>query len=124
MSPTDAKLESSPASVREARRFVRQSLQARHIRDDVTATVELLTSEVVTNAIVHAGTPCELAVAIQPDRVRVEVLDASGAIPIRIQGPVDAISGRGLQIVERLALRWGCERRSRAGKRVWFEVAR
>lgn len=86
-------------------------------------TVELLTSEVVTNAIVHAGSAPELVVRVRRDRVRVEVNDKSPAVPVvRVVDPA-AVSGRGMVIVEELAGAWGVEHIPR-GKRVWFEVAR
>ena len=91
--------------------------------DDVVEKVELLTSEVVTNAIVHATSAPELAVRLGGDRVRVAVQDESPAVPmVRLMDPACAF-GRGMVIVTELAGAWGVEHVPR-GKRVWFEVAR
>jgi anti-sigma regulatory factor (Ser/Thr protein kinase) len=120
---TKTTLSPYPTSVGAARRFVRDVLSSRRVVDDVVETVELLTSEVVTNAIVHAGSAPELVVRVRRDRVRVEVNDKSPAVPVvRVVDPA-AVSGRGMVIVEELAGAWGVEHIPR-GKRVWFEVAR
>jgi anti-sigma regulatory factor (Ser/Thr protein kinase) len=104
---------------------VRDVLNSRSVSGEVVSTVELLTSEVVTNAIVHAGTDTELVVLVAEERVRVVVRDGSPAAPVPRAGQPQAPPGLGLAIVERLAHRWGVEgvRRGR-GKEVWFEVAR
>jgi len=111
-----------PTSVGAARRFVRDVLMSRQVADGVVDTVELLTSEVVTNAIVHARSGPQLAVEIGETVVRVAVRDTSPEPPKRRLARVDDVSGRGVVIVERLAAAWGVEQ-DRQGKRVWFEVA-
>ena len=89
--------------------------------DRVADTVVLLTSEVVTNAIVHAGAaPC-LVVRLTRGRVRVEVLDQHADVPVRRHPGPMAVGGRGMEIVDQLARDWGVEH-VRNGKRVWFEV--
>jgi anti-sigma regulatory factor (Ser/Thr protein kinase) len=112
-----------PTSVGAARRFVRDVLKARQVADGVVDTVELLTSEVVTNAIVHAGSGPHLAVEVRRHLVRVAVSDGSPALPVRQSGRLDDLSGRGVVIVEELAAAWGVERERNGSKRVWFEVA-
>lgn len=117
-------LHPEPASVAAARRFVRDVLRSRRICDRVVDTVELLTSEVVTNAIVHARSGPQLAVRVDDAVVRVAVRDGSKEMPVRRRGHVDDLSGRGVVIVDELASAWGVERECGGGKRVWFEVAR
>ncbi len=112
-----------PTSVGAARRFVRDVLMSRQVADFVVDTVELLTSEVVTNAIVHGRSGPQLAVEVGERVVRVAVLDLSPALPVRHFGGLDDISGRGVVIVEELASAWGVERERNGEKRVWFEVA-
>ncbi len=85
-------------------------------------TVELLTSEVVTNAIVHGRSGPQLAVEVHDHVVRVAVFDLSPELPVRRLGHVDDVSGRGVIIVEKLASAWGVEREGNGAKRVWFEV--
>jgi anti-sigma regulatory factor (Ser/Thr protein kinase) len=109
--------------VRTARRFVRDVLEDNAVDDDVVETVELLTSEVITNALVHARSAPELAVRVRSEVVRVEVVDVSPVVPIRRSIETDALSGRGIAIVESLASQWGVTDLSAQGKTVWFEVA-
>lgn len=89
--------------------------------DRVAETVELLTSEVVTNAIVHADAAPSLVVRLTQGRVRVEVHDHHAGVPVRRRPDPLAVSGRGMEIVDRLAREWGVEHVPN-GKRVWFEV--
>ncbi len=112
-----------PTSVGAARRFVRDVLMSRQVSMNIVDTVELLTSEVVTNAIIHGGSGPQLAVEIDGDVIRVAVRDASPEVPVRRLGRVDDVSGRGVVIVEELASAWGVERERNGAKRVWFEVA-
>ena len=112
-----------PTSVGAARRFVRDVLKSRQVADPVVDTVELLTSEVVTNAIVHGRSGPLLAVHVKEYVVRVAVGDGSPEVPVRRLGQVDDLSGRGVVIVDELASAWGVERERNGSKRVWFEVA-
>ena len=116
-------LNPHPTSVGAARRFVRDVLMSRQVADPVVDTVELLTSEVVTNAIVHARSGPQLAVEVDGKVVRVAVRDSSPEMPVRRLGRLDDLSGRGVIIVEELASAWGVEREHNGSKRVWFEVA-
>jgi anti-sigma regulatory factor (Ser/Thr protein kinase) len=88
---------------------------------DVCDTAELLTSELVTNALLHAGTDLTVHVETAGERIRIAVDDGSDVAP-RV-GALDDVScgGRGLPLVAALAQRWGWEALPH-GKRVWFEV--
>jgi len=100
---------------------VRDVLTSRHGSEHLVDTAELLTSEIVTNAIIHAASGPELVVRISGGRVRVEVQDISPAVPVRqFAGPLSP-SGRGMAIVDELARDWGVEHVPQ-GKRVWFEL--
>jgi anti-sigma regulatory factor (Ser/Thr protein kinase) len=115
-----AQLPFETASVPAAREFVRAHLGDwpgdRHV-------VELLTTELVTNALLHARTEFSVSLVIDGSLVRVEVEDASTTIPPRPAGtpPLDAVSGRRLFLVSTLAGRWGVVPHQ-TGKRIWFEV--
>ena len=118
------RLESSPESAGIARRAVRAALG--HSVDDWFANAAMLcTSELVTNAIVHAGDGCELQVCFDPPSgglLRVEVSDDSQEQPHVVPpGDVWRIGGRGLQIVEQASTRWGTQDLA-PGKVVWFEL--
>jgi anti-sigma regulatory factor (Ser/Thr protein kinase) len=85
--------------------------------------VELLTTELATNAVLHAHSPFTVSVQVDQGWVRVEVTDSSPVLPPKPRLPrPDATSGRGLVLVDILATRWGSERLE-TGKRVWFELA-
>ena len=86
--------------------------------------VELLVSELVTNAVSHVGAGVRLRVERLPAGVRVRVFDDGDAsVPTpRHRVPPDAPTGRGLLIVDNLADRWGVEATD-AGKQVWFELS-
>jgi anti-sigma regulatory factor (Ser/Thr protein kinase) len=86
-------------------------------------TAELLTGELLANAIVHAGTPMELCVELRPGVLHVSVGDEDARRPVPFDAGPATTGGRGLTLVQALAERWGVERDGHdPGKRVWFEV--
>ena len=105
------------ASVAAARRFVGDTL--RNWGVDEVDDAMLLTSELVTNAIVHAGTEVEVVCEALGGQVRVEVHDRHQAR--RIPVPGDQVSGRGLLFPETLAISWGVTY-GQGDKQVWFTV--
>lgn len=110
-----------PPSVGAARRFVAAALRRHRTIPDAIDTACLLTSELVTNALVHAQSRVKLTVSVTGRRIRVEVGDASDTHPRPRPMVDDAMTGRGLHIVEAMASRWGSSSTSE-GKRVWFEL--
>jgi len=84
----------------------------------------LLVSELVTNSVQHAAQPAGAPVHIRADAddgvVRVEVHD-QGHGPVFRRSADDRLGGYGLELVERIAARWGVNREH--GTRVWFELA-
>ncbi|MEU1282235.1 ATP-binding protein [Streptomyces sp. NPDC005805] len=89
---------------------------------EVSEDVLLLVSEIVTNACLHAGGPLELVLRRDGARLRIEVADASAELPRRQRRASPSVpGGHGLIVMERLARRWGAERRG-DGKVVWAEV--
>ena len=114
-------LPPAPESARQARRFVADVLTAvgaEHFLDTAT----LLTSELVTNGIVHAHT--ELQVVVEATRLwmRVEVIDGNPMLPARRGYDEQAQTGRGLEMVELLADDFGMQQLDDEGKRVWFRL--
>jgi anti-sigma regulatory factor (Ser/Thr protein kinase) len=118
--PDEVSLPPHPASVGRARRFVREQLGALDVQDP-GGNAELLVSELVTNAVKHAGTYLTVRVVRDGDGARVEVLDGSTMMPGLRVVTVGSSSGRGLTLVEHFARDWGAER-TPAGKVVWFVV--
>jgi len=117
-----ARLSPEAPSARQARRFVDETLR-RWECDEMLDTVELLVSELVTNAVLHARSEVDVSVQLLPDRVRIEVADESPEGIRRRALTADQSSGRGISMVESLALAWGVTTK-RSGKSVWFEIAR
>lgn len=108
-------------SVRAARRFVRDALAEAGLDGDVTDTAQLLVSELVSNAILHARSDIELAVTVDDGTVHVDVADANPRGILRRRHRLDSATGRGMMLVDRLAASWGVQPRA-PGKVVWFEV--
>ena len=108
----------TPAAVR---RFLRDTMQTWNL-DGFGEVTELLTSELVTNVVLHVGEPMTVrAVREQPDLFRIEVTDPSMAAPqLRCAGPDDE-KGRGLAIVDAMADDWGTQFTD-TGKTVWFVI--
>jgi DNA-binding NarL/FixJ family response regulator len=117
-----AKLAPELQSAGRARKFVDETLTRWDCADQLEV-VTLLVSEVVTNAIVHAGTEVEVSVELKADAIRIEVTDKESGLPTPRDASDEETSGRGLALVDALASRWGVESRP-VGKVVWFEVPR
>lgn len=90
--------------------------------DGATEVCVLLTSELVTNAVLYARSDILLRVYIDTPVVRISVHDSSPAPPVPRSPSMDDTSGRGLGLVDVLASTWGVSNNGR-GKEVWFEVA-
>ncbi|MFB7657370.1 MULTISPECIES: SpoIIE family protein phosphatase [unclassified Streptomyces] len=114
-------LEPEDAAPGRARRLARRAL-ARWGMEDLTDAVELLVSEVVTNAVRYASRPVTLRL-LRTDVLRCEVGDDVPQLPRLRQARATDEGGRGLYLVNRLARRWGATRLS-TGKVVWFELNR
>jgi GAF domain-containing protein/anti-sigma regulatory factor (Ser/Thr protein kinase) len=115
-------LPADATSPGRARVFVADLLEQWGLEALVDAAT-LLTSELVTNAVRHAGTGMELAVRHTDDgTVRVAVTDSAPAVDVhpRKSGS-DAEGGRGLFLVEQLAVGWGSAVHE-SSKTVWFEL--
>jgi anti-sigma regulatory factor (Ser/Thr protein kinase) len=110
----------------EARRFVSSLLSGRLQPEDVESAA-LVVSELVTNAVVHAGTPVEVALELDGRLLRLRVVDGDGRPPVPRRAVSDSLStGRGLRLLEVLSTRWGVEPLGgpgSPGKAVWCELA-
>ena len=127
-----AAYQPEPMAAAAARRFVRDTLQSwvvtggdadgHGLVDDAV----LLTSELVTNAVVHAGTPVQVTCRLADDNVEVVVRDSQPASlvpepPETDRGPTERTSGRGLLLPSALASAWGVTY-GRTAKAVWFRI--
>ncbi|MFI9720210.1 SpoIIE family protein phosphatase [Streptomyces sp. NPDC052396] len=113
-------------SVAAARAFVRDTLQGWGFPDIIDDAV-VLTSELVTNAVVHAGTAADVLCVRADGGVRIEVGDRYPERELPLQSPgrqfggLDREGGRGLLLCTALAAHWGVEYTS-THKKVWFRL--
>jgi anti-sigma regulatory factor (Ser/Thr protein kinase) len=110
-----------PSSVAEARRFVDRALRRLGAPTSREVGV-LLASELVTNALLYAQSTITLAVTRREQAVRVTVHDENPHVVQARRVHAEAMSGRGLALVERLASAWGVDPLPQNGKVVWFEL--
>jgi two-component sensor histidine kinase len=115
------RLEPVPRSTGLARRFVRS--HAPSLPAETEASLLLLTSELVTNAILHARTTIELGIVIGRESVAVGVHDLDLATPLQNPYP-DREGGWGHALVAALADAWSTTRHPQGGKTVWFRLRR
>ncbi len=122
---TSTRLARDPRSPRAARAFVRRTLEAWRLQRPLDTAV-LLVSELVTNAVTHAGSDVRVVLRLTEHTARVEVADQANTPPPLPQRNHNAAagSGRGLRMVSSLARRWGTYHESAGGKTVWFELTR
>jgi anti-sigma regulatory factor (Ser/Thr protein kinase) len=112
-----------------ARLFVRQTLEAESQSEACDLAV-LLTSELATNVVRHAGTSFEVVVSASHEVIRVEIHDGAAVTeafcdfvehpPLSVEAT--SIGGRGIMLMSRTALRFGLLDRGPEGKAVWFEL--
>lgn len=118
MSPS-LRFSAAPESVGMARDFVRENLTG-WPEATVDAAI-LITSELVTNAVVHARTRGEVSVKASRSMLRIAVRDESKSAPVEGRPAQLDTHGRGLNIVSDLSERWGVTE-SLGGKSVWFTL--
>ncbi|MET8700569.1 SpoIIE family protein phosphatase [Kitasatospora sp. NPDC004723] len=107
------------AMVAHSRRFTRETLTDWGL-SALADCAELLTSELITNALVHAGSPTQLRLFCNRT-LTVEVADRDITTPRIGRAHEEDEGGRGIHLVNELAHRWG-SRRTPEGKVVWFEL--
>jgi len=117
----ELRLPGSHQSPRAARRFVEGVLDGWGC-GALLETVTLLVSELVGNAVLHAGSDVDLSVRLVAGCLRVDVIDRSTQVPQRRAVADDDLTGRGSGLVELLATAWGVTGLP-DGKSVWFELA-
>jgi anti-sigma regulatory factor (Ser/Thr protein kinase) len=108
------------AAAADVRRFVDSTL-VDWGADDRIDDVRLVASELVTNAVRHAGSELTVTLSRGAGRLRVAVADGGTELPHVVSAKATAASGRGLKLVQAVSADWGCERRA-DGKVVWADV--
>jgi anti-sigma regulatory factor (Ser/Thr protein kinase) len=121
-------LPATGESVGRARHLVSQTLASAdfsarvpRLPEGAADVLALLTSELVTNAVVHGADPLTLHLVAGEHAVQVEVDDPGSGRPAVRANDVEALGGRGLQLVQGLAGSWGVDQHA-TGKTVWFRV--
>jgi anti-sigma regulatory factor (Ser/Thr protein kinase) len=110
-----------PAGVAGARRFLRSTLDAWGVDEETAYTAALCLSELVTNAVVHAQVGSVVRVLLEDGVLTTTVRDQGSAVAVSNQPGDDPlrVHGRGLQLVDTLATRWGSDL-DNVGTTVWF----
>ncbi|WP_235583102.1 ATP-binding protein [Kitasatospora sp. Root107] len=108
-----------PPAPSRARRFTRRTLEEWGLTA-LSEFAELLVSELVTNALLHADAPRRLRL-FRDRTLTVEVADSGGQAPRLRPSAEEDEGGRGMHLVSELAHRWGT-RQTKDGKVVWAEM--
>ena len=123
-------LESDARSAGRARHFLRDRLATWEVDADVVDGAQLCLSELVTNAIMHAGTTSELMVHLEDGVLTVVVRDVGATarpgvpatyLPVPEDDDPLRVFGRGLTLVDAIADRWGSEQDA-YGTTAWFAL--
>ncbi|MBA2752664.1 MAG: ATP-binding protein [Actinobacteria bacterium] len=114
-------LSAVPESPGRARRFVSSWLEQWGY-SSLVERAELVTSELATNAVAHAGQPFTVALEDLGDGVHITVRDPVPHLPVSRAASHLESSGRGMQIVEALASSWGATLVPGDGKLVWCNL--
>jgi hypothetical protein len=110
-----------PGVARRARDLATEACLIARI-PELVASASIVTSELVANAVRHAGTPFELTLIRTPRYLHIGVRDEDGRPAVRLDPDSSASTGRGLLIVEQTASSWGSTP-AQQGKVVWAALA-
>jgi anti-sigma regulatory factor (Ser/Thr protein kinase)/anti-anti-sigma regulatory factor len=118
----ELRLAPTPAASAAARTFVRETCRYWQLALPDATVMEravLLANELVTNAVVHAGTDIRLRLELRGDRLHIAVRDDNPRLLRLVVPDWQAEGGRGLWLVEQLARAWGVNPHPEGGKVVW-----
>jgi anti-sigma regulatory factor (Ser/Thr protein kinase) len=111
-------LRAHPDSASTARDFVSVYLRA-HGFEYLVDDVQLVVSELATNAVNHAKTPFTLTLCLREGLIHLDLADEGDGLPVVATPTEQDTNGRGLMLVERLSDEWGSTRRGDGTKNVW-----
>lgn len=118
-------LPSERQSVTVGRHWVVRTAAVRGVTGMANQVLELLSSELLANAVLHGGHDSGIGIQLVVDGddvARVSVSDGSVVSPVVMETDPSALNGRGMAIVEAMSSRWGVEVHEDGGKTVWFEL--
>lgn len=110
-------------SARVGRNFTRSTLLEWGVATSVDDAL-LVVSELISNAVMHAESGCELRLALSPVVLRIEVADDGGGTPDPLPPSRTRPFGRGLNLIDSVASAWGVDPVDSGGKVVWAEIPR
>ncbi len=121
IAPLSLELPATAQAAGTVRQALREQLSSE--RGHAVEVAALLLTELVSNAVRHAGGDLRIRASVRNGLLMAEVCDGSERLPrAELEPHLDAEGGRGMLLVDRLADRWGSDRLP-AGKRVWFELS-
>ncbi len=111
-------------SVAVGRHWVVRTTAERGVDGMANQVVELLSSELLSNAVLHGANGAAIGVQVRHTvtTVKISVSDAGDHNPVVLDNDPQSINGRGMAIVEAMSTRWGIEPHPEGGKTVWFEL--
>lgn len=109
--------------VPQMRRLVTNALRARGVAGQALSDAQVVIAELMSNALVHGGSPLAVSVSVDRSRIHLQVRDDSADLPTVRPSTDHGLSGRGLLLIDALSHRWGVEPLP-LGKHVWAELAR
>lgn len=115
------RLPASPHSPQSARRIVGEVCARWHLGSELRERAQMVVTELVANAIQHAGSGVELTITVRRHVLRVEVGDDDQTFPYPPESPSDPLGGHGLRLVDQLASHWGSKPTTR-GKIIWADL--
>lgn len=124
-----ATLELIPALLapRAARAFVAETLTAWNVNAGEVEAAQLVVSELVTNAVLHAADSPTISLDLRLTDGAVRILVSDGGLggpePRLHPDPRTGETGRGIWLVDAFAERWGTETHGRNGKTVWCDLS-
>jgi anti-sigma regulatory factor (Ser/Thr protein kinase) len=113
-------LARDPTEVGQAREHVSRACAG--LNRDLVEIAQLLTSELVTNALDHGAGEIVLGIARSDHDLEIDVTDGAAGLPRRAAPAPDQTRGRGMLLVESMSAAWGVEPPADGGKRVWFRL--
>ena len=118
----DCAVPADPSASATARRFLQEAAADWDLSPDLTEVAQLVVSELVSNAVEHAGTSSTVALELTDDSLRISVRDGSTTQPV--PRPLDMVSfrGRGLPLIDRVSRNWGISEHP-DGKTVWATLS-
>ncbi|MGV8967291.1 MAG: ATP-binding protein [Cellulomonas sp.] len=117
-------LVARPSAARAGRHWVVRMMAAQRVPPDAADVIELLTGELLANAVLHGPEAGGIRIRTwrSGDLVNVSVTDESAGEPVVRRPAVTSPDGRGMMLVDALSTAWGVNERGTGGKTVWFTI--